>query len=177
MCQPTKCEGQLSMTELREAFLPSWLLRLFYCICSQWLQATLTGPAPVAFRHILLCLIKESAGVCCHASSLCTHTPSHLCACNALRCKVVVPLGVHPFACLNMPLGGSFCAQLESGLRQLDLNLQGTHAVPECHLWAWVFLWLCKLRRPHHSWIICTLKLTHYLNSFGFNLLICLVLM
>lgn len=33
-----------------------------YCICSPWLRATFPRPVPVASRHLLLCLIKESAG-------------------------------------------------------------------------------------------------------------------
>ncbi len=78
-CQLTKCEGHPSLRELRGAFPSSWQLKLFYCICSWWLQATLLGPVPIAFRHLLLCLIKESAGVCCHASSLYMHTAASLC--------------------------------------------------------------------------------------------------
>lgn len=109
-CQLTKCEGQPSLRELREAFPTSWQLKLFYCIYSQWLQATLPGLAPIAFRHLFLCLIKESAGVCCYASSLCTHTAASL-------CFLCFKVQSHPFACLNMPVGGSFCAQLESRFR------------------------------------------------------------
>lgn len=42
-----------------------------------------------------------------------TCTWQHLCACYALRC-FKIPLGFRPHACLNMPEGGSFFAQLES---------------------------------------------------------------
>ncbi len=91
-CQLTNCEGQPSLRELRGAFPPSWQLKLFYCICSRWLQATLPGLVPIAFRHLLLCLIKEPAGVCCHASSLYTRTLASLCL---LRFKVLQS----PFRC------------------------------------------------------------------------------
>lgn len=91
-CQLTKCEGQPSLRELKGVFPPSWRLKLFYCICSRWLQATLPGPVPIAFRHLLLCLIKESAGVCCHASSLHTLTAASLC----LLCSKVLQ---SPFRC------------------------------------------------------------------------------
>lgn len=88
---------------------PSWA-------CSHCLQAS----TPV--------LIKESAGVCCHASSLYVLSTTSMLLLR-FRSKVIALLGVHVPASLNMPVGGSFGVQLESGFSQLGLHLQSTLSV------------------------------------------------
>lgn len=100
-------------------------------------RAQRSGSSKLAAETVLLYLLSMAPGHLSWALSHCLQTSTpvpdqrvcrqafvvtpvyytctwlHLCACYALRC-FKIPLGFRPHACLNMPAGGSFFAQLES---------------------------------------------------------------